>query len=414
MSDQALFTAMRSYLEGQMPSYLEMLHKMVDINSFTANAIGVNELGEVTADLFADLGFEAEFVPSNNPRYGNHLVLTRNGRTDKTIGFVSHLDTVFPAEEEKRNDFHWRETGERIYGPGTVDIKGGTVMMYMMLDALRQHVPGSFEDVNWVLLLDASEEVLAEDFGQLCVARLQTQNALACLVFEGGSFDNNQFKLVVSRKGMAVCHFAVEGKASHAGSAHEIGANAVVQISNMISEIAKVTDYEKDVTVNVGSVAGGTVPNRVPHHAQATLEMRAFDKTVFEEALAQITDIIENPTVTNGNGDFTCRVKTNISQLTAPWPRNEGTDRLYNIWQSAGAELGFTTIEEYRGGLSDGNNIWQTIPTIDGLGPAGGNAHCSERSDDGSKDQEYCYVPSFVPKAMLNIAGILRLLAFAD
>lgn len=410
MSEPVMWSAFRSYLEEQMPSYLEMLENMVNINSFTANPIGVNELGQLTAELFAELGFTAEFVPSVNEDYGQHLVLTRNGRSNKALGFVSHLDTVFPAEEEERNNFHWRVAGEKIYGPGTVDIKGGTVMMYMVLDGLRQHAPEIFEDVNWTLLLDSSEEVLADDFGALCVERLSAQNALACLVFEGGSFDNNQFKVVVARKGMAVCRFAVEGKASHAGSAHEVGANAVVQMANMISEVAKVTDYEKQVTVNVGFVNGGTVPNRVPHHAEAALEMRAFDKTVFEEALANITEIIENPTVTDGNGDFTCTVKNNISQLTAPWPRNEGTDKLFGIWQEAAQDVGYEVIEEHRGGLSDGNNIWHTIPTVDGLGPAGGNAHCSERSEDGRKDQEYCYVPSFVPKAMVNIAGILRLL----
>ena len=414
MSESVNWLVMRSYLEEQLPSYLEMLEKMVNINSFTANPEGVNELGKLTAELFANLGFEAEFVSSVNENYGQHLVLTRNGRSDKALGFVSHLDTVFPAEEEKRNNFHWRISGERIYGPGTVDIKGGTVMMYMVLDGLRQHAPEIFEDVNWTLLLDSSEEVLADDFGKLCVERLSAQNALACLVFEGGSFDQNQFKVVVARKGMAVCRFAVEGKASHAGSAHEVGANAVVQMADMISKIAKVTDYEKQVTVNVGFVSGGTVPNRVPHHAEAALEMRAFDKTVFEEALSEITAIIENPSVTNGNGDFVCTVKNNISQLTAPWPRNEGTDRLFAIWQQAAEEVGYSVIEEYRGGLSDGNNIWHTIPTVDGLGPAGGNAHCSERSEDGRKDQEYCYVPSFVPKAMVNIAGILRLLKIGD
>ncbi len=410
MSENELLTVMQNYLQKQMPSYLEMLRQMVNINSFTANPVGVNKLGKLTAELFADLGFAAEFVPSINPGFGNHLILTRNGRTDKTIGFVSHLDTVFPSDEEKRNNFHWRVSKNRIYGPGTVDIKGGTLMMYMVLDGLRQFATDVFEDVNWVLLLDSSEEVLAEDFGELCVARLQAQNALACLVFEGGSFRHDTFKIVVARKGMAVCRVEVEGKASHAGSAHGVGANAVVQMANIISDLAQITDYKKKVTVNVGSVTGGTVPNRVPHHAQATLEMRAFDKTVFEEALTQITAVVDNPTITNRKETFTCRSYMTFLQRTEPWPRNDATDKLYDIWQTAAQELGYATSAEHRGGLSDGNNIWKVIPTLDGLGPAGGNAHCSERNEDGSKDQEYCYVPSFVPKAMLNILGILKLL----
>jgi glutamate carboxypeptidase len=65
--------------------------------------------------------------------------------------------------------------------------------------------------------------------------------------------------------------------------------------------------------------------------------------------------------------------------------------------------------QEQRGGLSDGNLLWERFPTLDGLGPAGNNAHCSERSPDGSKDQEYVLVESFVPKALLNALAIMKL-----
>ncbi|MEJ2749244.1 MAG: hypothetical protein P8183_15265, partial [Anaerolineae bacterium] len=100
------------------------------------------------------------------------------------------------------------------------------------------------------------------------------------------------------------------------------------------------------------------------------------------------------------------------TRRTAPWPRNEGTDSLLAIWQEAAAELGLRVVPEERGGLSDGNYFWDQIPTLDGLGVSGANAHCSERSEDGSKEQEFCEVSSFVPKALLNITAVLKLLAY--
>jgi acetylornithine deacetylase/succinyl-diaminopimelate desuccinylase-like protein len=187
MNRTAFASILQEHFSLNLPDYLAALRQMVEINSFTAHAAGVNELGQVTATLFAQLGFKAEFVQSAIAHYGKHLVLTRNGRANQTIGLVSHLDTVFPAEEEQRNSFHWREEGDRIYGPGTVDIKGGTVLIYMMLDALRTHAPEQFEAINWVILVDASEEAEAEDFGQLCIDRLEGPDTLACLIFEGGS-----------------------------------------------------------------------------------------------------------------------------------------------------------------------------------------------------------------------------------
>ena len=64
---------------------------------------------------------------------------------------------------------------------------------------------------------------------------------------------------------------------------------------------------------------------------------------------------------------------------------------------------------EERGGLSDGNLLWDLAPTIDGLGPCGDNDHCSERSADGTKEPEYVDLDSFVPKALLNVLAIVDL-----
>jgi glutamate carboxypeptidase len=406
--------SVQSYIEGRLPFYLDMLRQMVAINSFTANPLGVNTLGEVTARLFADLGFAAETVPSVTPHYGEHLLLTRPGRSGHKIALVSHLDTVFPAEEEIRNQFAWREEGDRIYGPGTVDIKGGTLMMYIVLDALQEFFPELFDEINWHVMLDASEEALSDDFGQLTLRRLQN-DALAYLVFEGGNTpDNKEFALVVSRKGMVNYRMTTEGRASHAGAAHREGANAIVQMAQAIQHIAGLTDYKRELTFNVGTISGGTVTNRVPHYAEAGVEMRAFSPAVFEEGVGQMMALNGRSDVRSGNGSYACRVNVEILRRTEPWPRNETTDRLLALWQEAAGPLGLRVIHEERGGLSDGNLTWQHIPTIDGLGPAGGNSHCSERSADGSKEQEYVIVSSYVPKALLNVMAIKKLIETAS
>jgi glutamate carboxypeptidase len=414
MNRNTFAAILQVHFEVNLPNYLDTLHQMVDINSFTAHAAGVNALGRMTADLFADLGFEAEFIQSAIPHYGKHLVLTRNGRTSKTIGLVSHLDTVFPAHEEERNNFHWREEEDRIYGPGTVDIKGGTVLIHMMLDALRKHAPEQFESVKWVILVDASEEAEAEDFGRLCIERLEGPDTLGCLIFEGGSKVDNTYQLVVARKGMAIFQVKTEGRASHAGSYHPNGANAVVQMAHTILKLAAMTDYEREVTVNVGTMRGGVVTNRVPHDAESWLEMRTFKPEIFAETVDKILALNGQSDVSSSVDGYACSVAVNLYRKTPPWARNEATDRLFTVWQETGAALGFTILPEERGGLSDGNHFWQRVPSIDGLGPAGGNAHCSERSDDGSKDQEYVMISSFIPKATLNTMAVLNLIGAFD
>jgi len=397
-----------SHLQNNLPRYIDMLKEMVGINSFTGNPDGVNTLGEFTAKKFENLGFQAEHIKADNPTYGKHLVLTRVGQTGPTIGLITHLDTVFPVEEEIANDFHWRIDGDRIYGPGTNDIKGGTVMIYMVLEALHAFVPEIFENVSWVILANAAEERLSKDFSKLCLKRLEG-SAIAALVFEAGVRDENTFQLVTARKGRATFRVTAMGKGSHAGSDHKNGANAIVQMARTIQQIADLTDYDRELTFNVGSVSGGTVVNRVPHQVKAAVEMRTYLTEVFERGVENILSLENQPMVSNAQGNYACSVAIEISGQTEPWPENPATENLLHIWKKAAQPLGFGVRRERRGGLSDGNYLWGSIPTIDGLGPYGANAHCSERSTDGAKDQEFANHSSFVPKALLNIFAIIEL-----
>jgi glutamate carboxypeptidase len=400
--------ALRKFLNEQFPATLEMLRQMVEINSFTSNREGVNRLGRFTAECFAGLGFTAEFVPSTNPEFGEHLVLTRRGRSDKSIAMVSHLDTVFPPEEEERNNFHWFPEGDRIYGPGTQDIKGGTVMMWLVLSALRAHAPDVFEDVTWKLFWNSSEERFSPDFGDLCRSRFE-KGTLGALVFEAEGRLGNESLMVVARKGRATWRVTVEGRASHAGGKHNHGANAIVQLGRTIRRIAALTDYSRELTFNVATISGGTVLNRVPHEAIAEGEFRAFTPGAYSMGKECLMAFAGPGDVRSPADKYACNIKIEILTESRPWPRNEGTDRLYNFWKKAGDELAMPVNLQERGGLSDGNLIWDAVPTLDGLGPWGDNDHCSERSADGTKVPEYVEVSSFVPKALLNTLAILKL-----
>lgn len=400
--------ALLPFLESQLPAALDLLRRMVAINSHTLNREGISRLADLTAQAFAEWGFESERVPSVNPDFGDHLILTRRGTGRAQIGFISHLDTVYTEEEERQNNFKWRVEGERIYGPGTDDIKGGTVMIWLVLAALRATEPEIFESTRWTLLLDASEEMLSADFGRLCAERLT--GAAAALVFEGGLLRKNNFNLVAARKGRAVFQVSVAGRGAHAGNDHARGANAIAQLAHTIQQIEALTDHARGITFNVGMVTGGSALNRVPHLATAHVEMRAFDVDTYRKGLAAIKALEREVKIRSVEGAFPCRVSITLENETPPWPRNAASDKLIALFADAARDLGCTITREERAGLSDANFIWQTVPTLDGLGPSGDNAHCSERSADGSKEQEYVERASFVPKAMLNVRALTRLL----
>ena len=400
--------ALKNYLETQLPTALDWLRRMVGINSYTGNPEGVNRLARLTAECFAPLGFAPEFVPAANPEYGNHLVLTRAGKSAKTIAMVSHLDTVFPPEEELRNNFHWQPEGDRIYGPGTQDIKGGTAMMWLVLSALRTHAAKVFEDMTWKLFWNSAEERFSPDFGVVCRSRCEN-SALAALVFEAEGRLGQEHLVVIARKGRAAWRVTVSGRGAHAGGKHNYGANAIVQLGQTVQQIASLTDYSRDITCNVATISGGTVLNRVPHEAVAEGEFRAFTPEAFTRAKHGLLALAGLGTVRSPVDGYACNVDVQILTESAAWPRNPASDALFALWKKSGDDLNIPINSQERGGLSDGNLLWDAIPTLDGLGPWGDNDHCSERSADGSKLPEYVEISSFVPKALVNVAAITKL-----
>lgn len=399
---------LNTYLEAELPAALEFLRQMVGINSFTLNPPGVNHLARVTAEQFAAFGFTAEYVDSAFPNYGQHLVLTRRGSGKQSIAMISHLDTVFSPEEEERNQFHWSVEGDRIYGPGTHDIKGGTMMMWLVLKALQKHAPEVFERITWKLFWNSSEETFSPDFGTVCAQRFEP-NTLAALVFEAEGRLGDERLMVLARKGRATWRVTVTGRGSHAGGKHSHGANAVVQLGVLLPKIAAITDYSRELTVNVGTITGGTVLNRVPHEAVAEGELRAFDSATYKSGVEKLLALAGPGDVGSPADGFRCDVKVEILTECRPWPRNAATDRLCEIWVEAGKELNLPVGGHERGGLSDGNQIWDIVPTLDGLGPWGDGDHCSERSADGSKVPEFVEISGIVPKAAINVLAIAKL-----
>jgi len=404
--EEILKMDLEAALNALMPEAMDWFRRMVEINSFTTNREGVNELGALTAESFASMGFTAEFVESENRQHGRHLFLCRGDASLKPVVLVTHLDTVFPAEEEQKNEFHWRVASDegRIYGPGTVDIKGGTILVWLQLQALKRVLPALFESTRWLIAINASEEVIGAEFGQRTAERAPL-GARAVLVFEGGPREGKTFHIVTSRKGRALFRLHGHGRAAHAGSSHAEGANAIVILAQAVQVAAQVTDYERGLTVNVGVISGGSVVNRVPQEAFADMEMRAFDPLVLEDGCRRIEGLEVGCVSAAG-----ASIRVESTGTSPAWPASTETMELAQHWHVAARNLGIFVKQVSRGGLSDANYLCTLGPTLDGLGPSGANAHCSERSADGRKVPEYVEPDSFVPKALLNIFALKSLL----
>ncbi len=396
---------MTRFLEDDFSKYLRVLEEMIAANSHTLNREGVNRLGDYTSALLAKRGFLDERVPSIRPECGDHRVFTRSGSSDESVGCISHLDTVFTEAEEERNDFRFKIAGDRIYGPGSNDIKGGTVVMLMMLDALEACAPLLFDHFTWILLFDATEETESDDFGALARARL-SQSCRACLVFESGDMSDGAATVIRARKGRAVLRATTTGRSAHAGSDHARGASAISQMADLLPRLSAITDYARELTCTVGTINGGTALNRVPQECSAMIELRAFDPEILAAGIGQALSYNGYSSVSSPDGSFSCATTVELLRTNPAWPENPGTEKLVETWIMAAKACGIDLAAVPKGGISDGNLVWDSVPTIDGLGPAGDFCHCAEFSPDGSKDREFALLPSFIPRAVMNALAL--------
>ena len=388
-----------------MTPALEHLRALVAINSFTMNRDGVLECGRYCEqELFAPLGFATERIAPDVSAHGDHLFFERPGPAPVIL--VAHLDTVYPREQELADDFAWSEEGDRIYGPGVADIKGGIVAIWSALRTLRDESPALFENNGFKVFLNASEEGGCADFPVLARERVPS-DARAALVFEAGMEHEEGTTIVVGRKGCGRFRMDVHGREAHSGNDHAKGANAIRELARRVEQIESLTDYERDVTLMVGTIEGGTAVNCVPGHASCQIDLRNWTREDYAWGRERLFAMAGQGSVVSGDGQT--RTEVSVTELPGypPWPDDSKTRRLADRIVEVGASIGQPLIATRRRGGSDAAHLYDLVPTVDGLGPIGRNSHCSVRDAASGRDAESIDRESLESRARLA-AEIMR------
>src|SRR6185312_10583709 len=233
----------------------------VEVNSYTANIAGVNQVGAMLRDAFALPSLTCETI-SGGDGYGDHLIW-RTKAPGKPIVLVGHHDTVFPPGHFEG----WREEAGRAIGPGALDMKGGLAVIHAALSALEAagmlaHLP--------IAVVCVAEEEVGSPTSKQHLERV-AKDAQCALVFESGRAAD---AIITRRKGVGAMTVTAHGKAAHAGNNHKDGANAIWALAKFVDAAQQMTDYARGVTVNVGMFTGGTSKNTVPETAQCMLDLR--------------------------------------------------------------------------------------------------------------------------------------------
>ena len=360
-----------NYLNDRREAMTEALRDLVLLESPSHEREAVNAVAETLARAFGERGAEVERIPQ--AAFGDHLRVSW-GAGPRQILLLGHMDTVWPLGEIGERPFHLardERTGMvKGTGPGIFDMKGGLVIGLYTLAALQDL--GAAPTHRLVFLFNSDEECGSLTSRQHIEE--EARRSEVALVLEPSRDD----ALVTWRKGVGRFELEIHGLASHSGAAHERGVSAVEEMAHQILRLEEMTDYGRGTTVNVGVVQGGSKVNVRPASAYAEIDLRV---TSAEEG-QRMTQAIRGLRPRNRDASLIVTGQMN----RPPWEASPAGQALYERARGAAARLGMDLWPAGTGGGSDGNfTAALGIPTLDGLGIVGNDAHAvSEWVDVGS------------------------------
>jgi glutamate carboxypeptidase len=358
-----------AYFEQRRDDMVSTIQELVELESPSDDKAAVDRVAEIVAAKFSQLNGAVRVHEAKN--FGNHLQVDFPGTSvsgksssaksdSKPVLLLGHYDTVYPLGTLVT--MPCRVQGDRLTGPGVLDMKSGIALMLHAIQGLQSWHGELLRPVTVLLVSD--EEVGSNS--SRAITEALAKKAAAVLVLEPSYGLRGAVK--TGRKGIGEYTVKVTGKASHAGLDFKKGVNAIIELARQIERISGFTDLEKGLTVNVGIVSGGSRTNVVPAEATAHIDVR----------IARLRDAAGLDKKMRGLRAFNRKCKIEISGgiNRPPMERTAGVASLYVRAAAIARELGWKLEEAVVGGGSDGNfTAALGIPTLDGLGGVGDGAH---------------------------------------
>jgi glutamate carboxypeptidase len=356
------------------------LEALVGVSSPSGDVDGAEEALAVCAALLPPQA-EIERVECSTPGSAPDLIARIAGQGTGRLLLLGHVDTVIGHSSHTP----LRRDGDRLYGPGTVDMKGGVVLSLGVARALSTRAE-TFAELSLLLVTD--EEWRRHRFRH--VERFAGYDA--CLCFEGGQLARDgEEGVVVKRKAAGTMRVAAAGRAAHSGSAPDQGRNALLALAATAIDVSKRHDPDgaERLSVVPTILRSGDAFNVVPADGELLFDMRADSSESFESVCAAVP--VERDGVTLD------------AEMQRVWPGMDSREATRGLLRGASALLGRSIAGVSRGGASDASHFAHSIAlTVDGLGPRGGAAHNPE---------EFVLAPSLRERAEVALALAVQVLA---
>ncbi|OYU71213.1 MAG: glutamate carboxypeptidase [Alphaproteobacteria bacterium PA2] len=374
--------------EAARPAQLELLKSVVNIDSGTGDVEGGRKVAAILIPKLKALGAAIEVVPAEAPGLPENLVATLKGTGKTRILLIGHIDTVFGPGTVANWSF--KQDGDRITGPGVGDEKGGVIQAITALQILKDQ---GFKGFGTLTFLIESSEERGSPGTRALIDRLVKSHDVELNLEPGDAPD----LVTVWRKGSATMDIDVKGRPAHAGVAPQDGRNAAVELIHQLAVVDTLPHSGEGLTANLTILQAGSRYNIIPEDARAQINVRVRQKADL--------DRVENLLRESSKTTIIPDTKVTVTRETSfpPLPNNPMTDALAERAKAIYAGIGLTLGTGGNGGASESALAHEAgTPTLDGLGPVGGDFHT---------DKEWIDLKSVTPRLYLLTKLIMELSA---
>ena len=378
---------LRDIAARRFDDFVAALETMVNVDCGSYTPAGVNAIADLCETRFHANGWDVErrthMADADGPQLGDLVIGRLHGADGPNVLLVGHMDTVFDDGTVAERPF--RIDGDIARGPGVSDMKGGLLAGFVATEVLQE---AGFDGFGTITYVCNPDEEIGSPFSGPVIRELALRHD-AALVLEGARANGD---IVSARKGITDYRIVISGRAAHAGVEPEKGRSAVLEAAHAIVALQALNGRWPDVTVNVGVVRGGTRTNVVAERCEIHVDLRSPELETLEAAEAEIERICGDHVVPDVSADVVA------NSWHRPMEKKDGSVRLVDIAVGVAGELGFGLRDAATGGASDANTTSAAgTPTIDGLGPVGGDDHAPA---------EWIDLTSVVPRIAM-LAGII-------
>jgi glutamate carboxypeptidase len=383
LKEQAIIATL-SERKGEM---IALLKEVVEINSGSRNAAGIDSVGKILSVRLIKMGFKEEFIPAKAETVdlvgekkirtsGPHRILRKSGKGRKVL-LMGHLDTVFEPESGFLKLIRFTGApGDSAVGPGTADMKGGLVVILFALEALDK--AGLLNGKDVTVFFNGDEETGSKTSRERIFT--EAKRADYCLNFEEGR-DVPYGGIVIARKGTAGATITCHGRAAHAGNQHFMGVNALVELSHKLLELSKLSDYQRGITASPGVIDLGPFAksNRVPDYARAEVDFRYLDPADTSYLRAKVEETCKKVYIKNPWTGEAARTELEFEFNFPPMRPDSARYRWAGEVLALGRLLEVPIGVKGSAGGSDASiAALAGCLTIDALGPVGGASHTTD------------------------------------